>query len=109
MITYEQYCGFANKMKEIETAILNGEIIAGEVWDKIVGDLDLIATESNYEDAGRWTIPVDYIFKLDGHYFLVWNNCGLTEYQEDVWEDQAAIEVRPKTITVTRWEAIDND
>lgn len=109
MITYEQYKCLINKQKEIESAILNGEAIAGKIWEEIIGELDTIAIESDMNNAGRWSVPEDYIFKLDGRFFCVWCDRGLTEYQEDEWEDQAAVEVRPKQITITTWEAVDND
>lgn len=109
MITYKQYCGFANKMEEIETAILNGEVVAGEVWKRIIGELDIVDTESDMNDAGRWTVPVSIVFKLDGRFFRVWLEQGLTEYQNDEWEDQKAVEVRPTQITITSWVGVDND
>lgn len=109
MITYEQYKGCENPQKEIETAILNGEEISGEVWQVVHDNLDIVDTTSDMDGAGRWTIPEDIIFKLDGRFFCIWFSRGLTEYQEDEWEDQVAIEVCPKQITVTTWEVVDNE
>lgn len=109
MITYEQYRGFENPQEEIENAILRREEISGEVWQVVHDNFDIIATESDMDDAGRWTVPEDIIFKLDNRFFCIWFNRGLTEYQENEWEDQVAVEVRPKQITITTWEAVENE
>lgn len=110
MITYEQYEGFMNKQEEIETAILNGEKISGDIWREIAWeDLDVVDTIADMNEAGRWTCPETIIFELDSRFFSIWFERGLTEYQENEWYDQVAEEVRPKQITVTTWEVVDND
>lgn len=109
MITYEQYKGFANKQEEIETAILDGEEISGRVWQAIISKLDIVDTITDMNNAGRWSCPEECVFELDGRFFSVWCDRGLTEYQNDEWEDRVAEEVRPKQITITTWEVIDND
>ena len=61
---------------------------------------------SIYGDYGRWTRIVRSIFEIEGRYFaLDWQE-GLTEYQDDCFSDQPVEVVRheyQKTITVVEW------
>lgn len=54
----------------------------------------------------RWVREMESIVKLDGRYFSILWMRGLTEYQENEFEDQP-VEVRKhtygKTIEVTEW------
>lgn len=56
-------------------------------------------------ESGRWSCGVERIIVVEGRYFSVWGDIGLTEYQEDEFEPQVLPEVEPyeETIVVRRW------
>lgn len=65
---------------------------------------DLEEHEENSYDKGRWTMPMTTIFKVGDRFFCVEWEAGLTEYQENSYENQP-YEVFPKRehIVVNRW------
>lgn len=94
-------------MKDFEKEML-AKIDAGEKLDrselaKLCYDYS-ICDEEGYEH--RWVREMESIVELDGRYFSILWMRGLTEYQENEFEDQP-VEVRKhtyeKTIEVTEW------
>lgn len=70
-------------------------------------DPNLIRFAEIEGEARRWCSETEIIFKVNGErYFRVWYDKGLTENQEDEFEEQVAVEVEPKTRTIveTYWE-----
>lgn len=55
-------------------------------------------------EKGRWTMPMTTIFKVGNRFFCVEWEAGLTEYQENSYENQS-YEVFPRRehIVVNRW------
>lgn len=100
-------------MKDFEKEML-AKIDAGEKLNE--NQLTRLCYEhSNCDEEGcehRWVREMESIVELDGRYFSILWMRGLTEYQEDEFEDQP-VEVRKhtyeKTIKVTEWIPIKGD
>lgn len=57
----------------------------------------------------RWSESVGLILEtIEGEFYSIWYQRGLTEYQEDYYEAQIAEHVRPvkKMIEVVEWEEV---
>lgn len=70
-------------------------------------DPNLVVAARIEEEDRRWSRCVKIIFKVNGErYFRIYYDKGLTECQEDYFEEQVAVEVEPKTRTIveTYWE-----
>ena len=65
---------------------------------------DLEEYEEHSYDKGRWTMPMTTIFRVGDRFIGVDWEAGLTEYQENSYENQP-YEVFPKQeqVVVTRW------
>ena len=65
-----------------------------------------IEFERKYGDSGRWSRFVHSILAIGGRYFELHWGQGLTEYQENLFDEQP-IEVKPvertKTVTYTEY------
>ena len=57
-------------------------------------------------DHNRWTRDMEEIFSIDGEYWAVPWQCGLTEYQENIYDDQP-YRVEPVKKTIIKWRAVD--
>lgn len=98
-------------MKDFEKEMLE-KIDAGEKLSE--SELAELCNEHSiwYQegDKGRWTKSIESIVDLDGRYFSIIWECGLTEYQENEFWNQP-VEVRKHTyekiIKVTEWIPID--
>lgn len=95
-------------IEDFNKAVLRGDTISGEVWQLVYyrDIIDVIDTVEYPESAERWTYPVDVIFELDGTYFRFSYYKGLTECQENEFEDMEATPVHKvtKTIIAEEWE-----
>lgn len=70
-----------------------------------------VIEETNGENR-RWTRSVDTIIEVDGRYFCIMWEQGLTECQPDeYWEQPYEVEriTTTKTITVDEWYAVNRD
>lgn len=70
-------------------------------------DPNLVEAARVEEEDRRWSRQVNIIFKVNNErYFRIYYDMGLTECQENEFEEQVAEEVEPKTRTVveTYWE-----
>lgn len=69
---------------------------------------DLEELEEIYYEKGRWTMPISTVFKIGDRFLRVDWEAGLTEYQENSYEEQP-YEVFPKQekVVVTRWYTSD--
>lgn len=77
-------------------------IVSGQCYPEI----EIIETIRHGE--GRWNSYWDAIFKCDNKYYCVAYSKGLTEMQEDYYDEQIAIEVKPikKMIEIIEWENV---
>ena len=77
------------------------------VYRGFPADPNLVYVEEEEDEARRWYSRVEVIFKVNNErFFRVWYDRGLTELQDNEFEEQIAVEVEPKTRTVveTYWE-----
>ena len=77
------------------------------VYRDFPADPSLVYVEEEEDEARRWYSRVEVIFKVNNErFFRVWYDRGLTECQDNEYEEQIAVEVEPKTRTVveTYWE-----
>ena len=93
--------------EDIEAKILAGEeLTSDEVEDMFWEYPDI------YEEEGehcRWLYPLYKVFQIGERYFQLEAMMGLTEMQDNEYEPQVAVEVRPqeKVITITEWVAVE--
>lgn len=94
------------KLALLEDAILNGKELSGEIWHYFynIGYIDEIDNICDMAEAGRWNVPETIIFKYKDKFYSIWFYRGLTECQEDEWEEQAAEEVCKVARTIYVWE-----
>ena len=94
--------------KETFTSRENQELYWGDIEEE--DDDEVYEIDTIYGDKGRWSRYETKILSLNGRYFDVTADIGLTEYQDNYY-DQQPIEVKrvQKTIVVDTWEAIKND
>lgn len=84
-----------------------------ELRDLYWGDLeedddDLVQQiEEEADEKRRWSQIITKILKINGRYFSVYGDIGLTEYQDDSFDIQPT-EVMPveKVVTITEWVEI---
>ena len=73
------------------------------------GDIRTLVLEFEHErkehESLRWTRWVDVVVKLEDRYFMVGYYEGLTEVQDNEYDDTSIVEVMPveKTITIIDW------
>lgn len=86
--------------KEYLEKILNGEeLTEGELSDLVDYEID-----SQEGDCGSWTIPVMSIVELCGRYFAIDWDRGLTECQENEFNNQPyEVKKVEKMVKVTEW------
>lgn len=96
-------------IEDLNKAILRGDTISGKVWQLAYyrDIIEVVDTVEYPERASRWDYPVDVIFELEGTCFRFSYYRGLTECQENEFEDMVAIPVHKTTriITVEEWVA----
>lgn len=80
----------------------NGHVFSEEEIENMFYDLE--EYEQKSYDKERWTMPMTTIFKVGNRFFCVEWEAGLTEYQENSYENQP-YEVFPRRehIVVNRW------
>lgn len=71
---------------------------------------DIKEIERDVISHGRWTDTIEIVFKVNAtsKVYSVTFEQGLTECQEDEYEEQYAVEMEPYVETVIRWKARDN-
>lgn len=93
--------------EDIEAKILAGEeLTSDEVEDMFREYPDV------YEEEGkhyRWSYPLYKVFQIGERYFQLEAMMALTEKQDNEYEPQVAVEVRPqeKVITITEWVTVE--
>lgn len=116
-LSYENYKACAeNGFDVLKMAIKQGWDISSEVIEDIVNE-DVFEPDStcfiwdegydDFDSRGRWTIDKYYIICVDGKYYQFWEQVGLTERQENYFEDQSFIKVRQTRIEVPIWESVE--
>lgn len=90
-------------VKDLKTKLLSGDTLTEREISELINEYTVEEIEG---DDNRWTRNMTSIVEVDGQYFAVYWQRGLTECQEDNFMDQP-VKVRkhtyPKTITVTEW------
>lgn len=81
---------------------LYDEIVWGETYEEV--------TKQKITHQSRWYTFFEQVFKKkeDGTFWLLSWRRGSTELQDDGLEDIKIIQVEPKEVTVTIYEAIKN-
>ena len=92
-------------MSEIKNKILNGiELTSEDFFSILWGEVeDVEVVESIIEEEQRWSVLKKVIFKTDERFFRVYCDSGATEYQEDEFFEQSAVEVEKKEIKTYIW------
>ena len=100
-------------IEDFNKAVLHGDVISSSVWKFVYYNdiIRVIDTVEYRDEAGRWYYPIDVIFELEGTSFSFTYYRGLTEYQENEFDDMKAVPVHKvvKTIVVEEWEVIEKD
>lgn len=86
------------------------ELTGDEVYYIVSGQCypDIEIIEEQRTGSGRWQEYWDTIFKAENNYYCIYWSKGLTELQEDYYDEQCAIKVKPikKLIEITEWELV---
>lgn len=92
-------------MSEIKSKILNGiELTSEDFFSILWGEVeDVKVVESIIEEEHRWSVLKKVILKIDERFFEVYYYSGATEYQEDEFFEQPAVEVEKKEIKTYIW------
>lgn len=109
MITIEDF----NKVPEnklydwLEDILVNKKKLTGDCWKEIYysGFLNEVERKVNFENEGRWNVPVSIIFEFNNTYYSIWYLRGLTECQESEWETQNAVPVKKVEVMTYKWVA----
>ena len=94
--------------------IVNGiELSDSEVRDLVWEGADGVETVEIIEgdELSRWTRGVVHILLVDGNFYRVYFEQGLTEYQENYYPDQKAERVykKEKLVMTTTWSTKESD
>lgn len=92
------YKNFENIM--LERIINNHDLLEDEL-EAVISDYEV---ESEDGDEGRWDKSMRSIIKLNNQYFALHWRRGLTENQEDMYDEQPyPVEKKERVITITDW------
>jgi len=102
----ENYIEEFEDFENIKEKILAGEKLTWEEVRDMFWEYPAV-----YEEEGehhRWYYPVYKVFQIGERYFQLEAMIGLTEMQDNEYEPQVAVEVRPqeKVITITEWVTV---
>lgn len=94
--------------KLLRRVLRNKEDMEGYVWRELFWEerINIVEVITHFDDAGRWSCPVDIIFEYDGKHYRIWYSQGLTECQDDEWETQAAEEVHLVEVVRQEWQSV---
>ena len=95
-----------NCVEEIFDKIIKGEELTWEEVRDIYWELPSIAEEEG--EHFRWCYPITKVFQVYDKYYSIWVMKGLTECQDNDYEAQVAIEVKPKAEIVIKWVAVNS-
>lgn len=90
-------------MKDAKQKVLDGELLSSNEVQDLIWDCEVDLEEG---ENRRWSRTNVSVIEINGRYFsLEWEE-GLTEYQENEYPEQTAVEVEKveKQIVVTSWE-----
>lgn len=109
MITVEDFNGVPDVelTNWFEDILVNKKELTGKCWKELyyAGMLNEIETVADFNNAGRWYIPVNLIFEFNNNFYSIWYDRGLTEHQENEWEDQSAVPVKKVEVKSYQWVA----
>ena len=85
--------------------IMNHEALTEDEVKTLIWDYEVDYEEG---DSGRWTRGMTTIVELNGHYFSINWQAGLTEYQENEYFDfyPTEVELVEQVVKVTNWMPI---
>lgn len=108
--TFNRYEDLRNKVPGAYQALLycitHDICISGNCVEWLINNCpDLVVDEiyDDFEDSGRWSIGKAYILNIDGEYYRVWEEVGLTEMQPNEWWDQTPQKMVQHERTITEW------
>lgn len=93
--------------EDIEVKILAGEELTWEEVRDMFWEYPTVHEEEG--EHLRWYYPMYKVFQIGERYFQLEAMIGLTEMQDNEYEPQVAVEVRPqeKVITITEWVVVE--
>lgn len=81
---------------------MSEEEVKNIVYEDLFYQVDRVEGEDH-----RWTREIDLIYEIDGNYYSLYYNEGLTECQEAEFWEQEAFKVEKKPITIYEWVKVD--
>lgn len=97
-LIYEE---LSTKEKILHGIKLSYEEVSGLIWEEYE-DLAVEATISGGDT--RWQRYINVVLKVDDRFFMIYYMKGLTEFQDDDYDEQIAVEVVPVKVTRIEWE-----
>jgi hypothetical protein len=93
--------------EDIEAKILAGEKLTSDEVEDMFWEYPTVHEEEG--EHYRWFYPLYKVFQIGERYFQLEAMMGLTEMQDNEYEPQVAVEVRPqeKVITITEWVTVE--
>lgn len=93
----------------LEEKILNGECLKEHEVREAFYDLPCVLEEEN--EARRWSRWVSRVVEVDGNFYLVEGDIGLTECQEDYFEPRVLkrVEVYTEMVSTLTWRYINEN
>ena len=99
-LIYEE---LSTKEKILNGIKLSHEEVSGLIW----GEYEDIPVQTAIEgEDTRWQRYITVILKVDDRFFMIYYMKGLTEFQENDYEGQVAVEVVPVQVMVTDWKVV---
>ena len=99
-LIYEE---LSTKEKILNGIKLSYEEVSGLIWEEYE-DLPIQTTVEG--DDTRWQRYIDVVIKVDDRFFMLYYMQGLTEFQDNDYEEQVAVEVVPVQVMVTDWKVV---
>lgn len=95
-------------VKELENKILNGEYINDDEIRFLLLEEYFDKEEEIEHSQLRWVTVMETIIEVEGRYFSIMWQRGLTEYQDNEYEGQYLQEVQKRAVQVikTIWERV---
>ena len=96
----------------LKEKIINGELLSEREVEDILwenADFEYQIVDEIQHGHGRWTAYMESIIEIDGKFYSLGWQRGLTEYQESEFDAQRAEEVIKTEKIITVWKAIEKE